>query len=451
MLVDGLPFDHYHTPMIDKQKTNTHYPDPRAICAHALQGVYERRIGLDTALHAQEGYHQLESRDRAFARLLCATTLRRTGQIDLVLTKFLEKPPHGFAHAVLRSGVAQILFLGTPPHAAVNSSVNLLKTRKKTKGYSGLINAVLRRVIEKGPAILATTRPLDNIPGWLRESWFRTYGRPAVRRFAQILTQDPPLDLQLKDQSTQNVKHWAEILGAEILPDQTLRLAKTAQIENLKGFGDGEWWVQDTAASLPVKLLGDIKGKTVLDMCAAPGGKTMQLSAGGALVTALDKSGSRLGLIEQNLKRTKLHAELIAADATEWSSGREFDIVLLDAPCSATGTFRRHPDVIHNKTQRDVKSLVALQKRLLSAATHQVKPGGTLGFCTCSLEAREGEEQIAKFMKNRPEFRLNSELSISVIGANGALTREGFVRMCPDMLFDKGGMDGFFIAMFTRC
>lgn len=428
-------------------------PDTRAreVAANALQSIYERGLPLDTALNEDDTIKSLSARDRAFTRLLCATTLRRTGQIDLVLKPFLQKKPLGFAYAVLRMGVAQILFLGTPAHASVHTSVELVKMRKKTKGYSPLVNAVLRKVIKQGAKIRATTRPMDNIPGWLKESWLRSYGPASVRRFAQVLCQDPPLDIQLKNTERRSLNNWAEKLNAEILPDKTLRLSKTAPVERLDGYESGEWWVQDTAASLAVKCLGDFEGKTALDMCAAPGGKTMQLCANGAKVTALDKSRSRLARVGRNLERVGLQAELIHTDATSWNAQNTFDIVILDAPCSATGTFRRHPDVIHNKSQRHVKSLVATQKLLLNEAIRRVNSGGTLIYCTCSLETREGEEQISKFMKNRPEFRLNSSLDLTSIGAEGAQTREGYLRLTPDMMLQKGGMDGFFIAVFTRC
>lgn len=443
----------------------------RYCAARAVQQVLETRIALDQALMGQALYEQLEARDRAFARLIAATTLRRMGQIDKVLAPFVKKEPPAYVQSVLRTGAAQILFLGTPAHAAVGASVALLKRSKKTIRASGMANAVLRRLSEQKDSLLAQTRPLDNIPPWLAKTWQEAYGAQATRSMAQMLAQDPPLDLSLKTANPDlekpdtespdtdgsvDVKNWAEKLGATILPTNTLRLDKIGDVRALAGFDEGVWWAQDISASLPVKVLGDIKGKRVLDMCAAPGGKTMQLCAAGADVVAIDKSEARMARVQENLTRTGLAATLIVGDAARWrdednTKGGGFDCVVLDAPCSATGVFRRRPDVMYTKSPADVASLMRVQEKLLLSASRHVKVGGDLIYCTCSLQPEEGELQIHKFMKNRANFRLNPILENFVLPHPEIAREDGFLRVLPHYLEENGGMDGFFIARFTRC
>jgi 16S rRNA (cytosine967-C5)-methyltransferase len=424
----------------------------RYVAARSLQAVFEQGLPLDQALAETALFKQLEGRDRAFARLIAATVLRRLGQIDAVLAPFLKKAPTPYALAILRTGAAQILFLNTPPHAAVGAAVALLKRSKKTINMAGMANAVLRRVSEQGEDLLAKTDILDNIPKWLRDNWMTAYGEPASREMAETLSQEPPLDLSVKE----NPQEWAEKLDAEHLPGGTLRRQKIGDVTSIPGFKEGAWWVQDISASLPVKLLGNVKDARVLDLCAAPGGKTMQLAALGAEVVALDKNTSRIGFIRENLKRTNLNAEIIAADAANWRdpaqrSGGSFDHVLLDAPCTATGTFRRRPDVLHRKKPVDVDHLTRVQERLFLASARHVKKGGTLIYCVCSLQTREGEDQVAKFLKNRSDFRLIPVLPNEVFALEAAITPQGCVRMLPGFLGDRGGVDGFFIARFTRC
>lgn len=424
----------------------------RYVSARAVQDVLEKKIPLDQALSLQALFSQLEFRDRAFARLIAATTLRRMGQIDKVLSPFIKKAPPTYVMAVLRTGAAQMLFLDTPPHAAVGAGVALLKRSNKTVRAAGMANAVLRRVSEQGQALLAETRPLDNLPNWLKLSWGNAYGAGATRAMANALAQDPPLDLSVQG----DVEEWAEKLEAQVLPTGTLRREKIGDVTKLPGFHEGAWWAQDIAASLPVKLLGDVKGQRILDLCAAPGGKTLQLAAGGAEVTALDKNEGRLGRLHENLARTKLKAEVVIGDVIKWRDpqnpkGGGFDAVILDAPCSATGTFRRRPDVLYAKSPADVASLTRLQEKLLLAASRHVRPGGTLIYCTCSLETAENEAQIAKFMRNRANFRLNPVLETEVPTLPETINADGCVRALPHFLQEKGGMDGFFVARFTRC
>ncbi len=455
-----------HPPNTPKRNKPQH--GARYVAAHALRDVLCNATPLDLAISNQALFAQLERRDRAFSRLIAATVLRRLGQIDKVLAPFLKKTPPDLALAVLRCGAAQILFLQTPPYAAVNGSVALLRRSKKTAHMAGLANAVLRRVGEQGAELLAQTRTLDNIPAWLQASWQGAYGDVAVVAMADMLVREPPLDLTIKP----------GIPGPNgvILPGGTVRLDKAGDIRGLPGYEDGNWWVQDISAALPVRVLmdfvGDLKGKSVLDMCAAPGGKTLQLAAYGANVTALDKNPERLERVQENLDRTGLSAKIVAGDGVKWRppdanpdtspdtnhGNQGFDCVILDAPCTATGTFRRRPDVLQTKTAQNVDSLARLQEKLLTAAARHVRPGGMLIYCTCSLQAREGEGQIDKFLQKRTDFRHNSLLETNTVKRISAMTdtttksaRNGALRILPHFLHEKGGMDGFFIAAFTRC
>ena len=433
-------------------KTDTRIPDnnaliSRRVAAFAVKEVLENNNPLEQVLAGQEDYQSLEPRDRAFARLIAATTFRRMGQIDAALKPFVRQRPTKLVYAALQTATAQLLYLGTPPHAAVGETVAMLKSRGSSKGFANMANAVLRNVVDQGPKLAGAQPPKVNIPGWLRGEWERVYGRQAGRKMAAQLMKDPILDLSVKSDAA----GWAKKLGGIQMGAETVRLNKIGDVTALEGFEEGEWWAQDIAASLPVQILGDVKGKRVLDLCAAPGGKTMQLAAKGAIVTAVDKSEGRLKRLEQNLTRAKLTADIICTDALEWEPDHaDFDIVLVDAPCSATGTFRRHPDVLYNKTPKDVANLVRLQDKLLPKAAEYVRPGGTLLYCTCSLQPVEGQPRVDKFLQNVPDFRLIPILEVpSLVLPEGTFFKGG-VRSLPYYLEDKGGMDGFFIAQLVR-
>ncbi len=442
----------------------------RLFAARAVQLVLRDKVTLEAAFEMQVGYNDLDGRDRAFARLIAATTFRRWGQISAVLKPMLSSKPPVFVMAILETAVAQILFLDTGPHAAVSEAVNVLKASGSTRGFSGLTNAVLRRVAGEGKALAGATAPSGNFPRWLTNSWEKAYGRVTVRKIALQLIKDPPLDLSVKS----DPQGWADKLGGIVLPTGSVRLPKIGDVTALEGFGEGEWWAQDIAASLPVKVLAEgleLSGKRVLDMCAAPGGKTMQLANLGADVTAIDISEKRLGRLHENLARTKLEAQVIAADGRYWKGSKaeegpvseekvseekdneskaQFDAVLLDAPCSATGTFRRHPDVLFNKAHTDIGKLASLQDKLMLAMADRVAPGGQLIYCVCSLQPDEGAPRIQHFLKNRTDFRLNPVLEDSSLQGLGVVTPEGFVRSLPHYLGTEGGMDGFFIARLVR-
>lgn len=423
-------------------------PSARLCAAYAVQHVLRDQEQLDFALSRQPDYSELSPRDRAFARLISATVFRRIGQIDAALKPFVKRTPAPLPHAVLRTGAAQLLFLKTPIHAAVGESVALLKGSPKTRAYSGMVNAVLRKVAEQGHASAASVPPSANIPGWIRASWEKAYGKPAMRRMAAELAKEPPLDIYVKN----DAERWAEALEGSILSSHVLRRESAGRVSDLPGFGEGEWWVQDIAASLPVTGLGDVTGNTVLDMCAAPGGKTLQLVAAGAQVTALDKSPERMERVRENLARTKLSAEIITQDALEWaeSTERQYDIVMLDAPCSATGTYRRHPDVLQNRTPKDVGSLVRLQKRLIKSGLKCLKPGGLFLYCTCSLQPEEGEGQIDFILQTSPDLALAPFTDMELRKPADFMHESGYMRILPHSIGESGGADGFFAVLFQK-
>ncbi len=418
----------------------------RAAARRLLHVVLGRRVPLDQAIENDASLRALEPRDRAFARLLLATVLRRLGQIDAALAACLAKPLPRNAETVrnaLRLGAAQILFLGTPAHAAVATSVALIPGRFGR--MKGLANAVLRRLAREGGALIARQDAgALNTPAWLWARWLDFFGAEVCRKIALAHLVPPPLDLTVRDAP----EAWAERLGGRVLPTGTVRLSEAGGIAELAGYDEGAWWIQDAAAALPVKMLGDIAGRTVVDLCAAPGGKTAQLIAAGARTIAVDRSAARLARLKENLSRLDLKAECIVADAAQWTPPAPADVVVLDAPCSATGTIRRHPDIPHGKTADDIARLAETQGRLFAAAARMVAPGGLLLYCVCSLEAEEGAAQVERFLAQHPSFRL--EPARPLPGADEFLTPEGVLRTLPCDWPEWGGLDGFFAALLRR-
>jgi 16S rRNA (cytosine967-C5)-methyltransferase len=421
----------------------------RAIALELLSSVLDRRVALDDALEAHRDLKLLAARDRGFVRVLVATTLRRLGQLDALIGACLRQPlaaDRPLAQHILRLGAVQLVFLGTPAHAAVDGAVALAEAGP-ARGLKGLINAVLRRLAREGAAMAAAQDAARlNLPGWIWESWTASYGEDATRAIADVLTRDPPLDLTVRA----DPDRWAAALDGVVLPTGTVRRATGGEIERLPGFADGAWWVQDAAAALPARLLGDVAGRRVADLCAAPGGKTAQLAAAGAHVIAIDRAPRRLERVRANLQRLALEAEIVAADGATWQADTPLDAVLIDAPCSATGAARRHPDVLHLKTPDDVGRLAALQDRLLDNAVRQLRTGGTLVYCTCSLEAAEGPTRIERLLASGAPVARRPIDSAEIGGLDALITRDGDLRTLPNHLAEQGGMDGFYAARLTR-
>jgi len=422
----------------------------RRVALDVARAVLERGRALDDALEAAADFPRLAPRDRGFCRYLLATLCRRLPEIDAALARLLAKPlpeKAPFARMTLRLGAAQILFLETPPHAAVSTSVDLLPPREQ--GFKGLVNAVLRRLAREGRALAGDDAARANAPPWLLRRWTQVYGEAAALAIARQHLAEPPLDLTPKVAA--EAPAYAEKLGASMLPIGTLRLPPGAgDVTKLPGFAEGAWWVQDAAAALPAALLGAQAGEAVADLCAAPGGKTLQLAAVGAAVTGVDLSAERLKRLKENLQRTGLKAEAIAADVTTWQPGRRFRRVLLDAPCSSTGTLRRHPDIALHREPEDLLPLVALQARLLRAAAALLDPGGTLVYAVCSLEPEEGPEQVQAFLAEYPGFARAPIAAAEVGGLAELITGEGDLRTLPCHLADAGGMDGFYACRLIR-
>jgi 16S rRNA (cytosine967-C5)-methyltransferase len=420
----------------------------RRVALSVLDRVLRARQPFDDTLAGHGDFLRLAPRDRAFVRLLVATTLRRLGEIDAALGRLMDKPLVPRAHlvrGVLRLAVAQLAFLGTPAHAAVDTAVSLAATLE-SGAYKALVNAVLRRSAREGEGLWQGADRLRlNVPAWLWDSWRAAYGEDTARAIAAAHLVEAPLDITARSDAAS----WAERLEGRLLPSGTVRRAAGGRIEELPGYAEGAWWVQDAAAALPARLLGDVAGLRVVDLCAAPGGKTLQLAAAGARVTAVDVSAKRLRRVAENLERTGLAAELVAADGATWRPESPPDAVLLDAPCSATGTLRRHPDIAWLKSGDDVERLAAVQARLLDSAIAMVKPGGLVVYAVCSLQPQECHERVAAVVAQGTVQRVPLA-SADVPGLPQAITPDGDLRTLPSMWADWSGLDGFYAARLRR-
>ncbi len=406
-----------------------------------LSTVLQKRRPLDAGLDQLAG---LPTRDAGFARALVSESLRHMGALDAVLRKFIAKPlaPHkaGAAGEILLLGACELLILKVAAHAAVDAANQLAAKDAKAVHFKPLINAVLRKVAKEGEAVLSgLDRERLSTPDWLWTRWTAQYGAGTARLIARAHQQAAPIDIVLKS---------ADAPPGETLFGPVRRLSDPGRIEELEGFSQGAWWVQDAAASLPASLLGDVAGQKVIDLCAAPGGKTMQLAARGALVTAVEIDAARAERIRENLTRTKLEAEIVQADARDFHATAP--LVLIDAPCTATGTIRRHPDLPWIKGAADVTVSAAAAYEILVSGAAMVEPGGLLVFAVCSLEREEGEEQIAVFLAAHPEFSRAPITADEVFGHSEWITPEGDLRTLPCHFSDKGGMDGFYAARLRR-
>lgn len=417
-------------------------PARRAALA-ILSSVLQKRRPLDAGLDQLAG---LAMRDAGFARALVSETLRHMGALDAVLRRFVAKPlsPHkaGAASEILLLGACELLILKVPPHAAVDAANQLAAKDPKAVHFKPLVNAVLRKVAKEGTDILSSLdRERLSTPDWLWSRWAAQYDAGTARLIARAHQHAAPVDIVLKSPD-------AAFPSSEPLFGTARRLTDPGRIEDLPGFAEGDWWVQDAAATLPVHLLGDVKGKRVIDLCAAPGGKTMQLAALGAQVTAVEIDAPRAARIRENLSRTKLAAEIVEADARDVKTTAPF--VLIDAPCTATGTIRRHPDLPWIKSAADVTVSAGAAYEILESGASLVEPGGLLVFAVCSLEREEGEEQIAAFLAEHRDFSRLPITPDDVFGHSEWITPDGDLRTLPCHLSDVGGMDGFYAARLKR-
>lgn len=425
----------------------------RMAAFNILHQVLGQKKMLDSVLEREQSFLQLPQRDRGFVRMMVATVLRRRGQLDDLIAKALNKgenPRPESLKWVLYLGITQILFMDVANHAAVDTSVTLV-SHLGMEGKKGFVNAILRRMPAEGKEWLSKQDPaILNVPDWLYKPWITSYGAVRAKDIALASLEEAALDITVKDKTKR--EEWAEKLNAIILPTGSLRRGHGGHVTDFSGFEAGEWWVQDASSAVPARLFGDIAGKTVLDLCAAPGGKTMQLAAAGAHVVALDRSASRMATLTENLNRVGLSGKVqtIIEDGSVWKSSKLFTHILLDAPCTATGTIRRHPDLLSLKNEKDQAGLESIQQRLLDNAVNLLEIGGMLIYCTCSLQKEEGEAQIERFLLLNGNFRRIPVRREELGGLDGIINSEGDIRLLPQHLKDQGGMDGFFVSRMQR-
>ena len=416
----------------------------RRAAAALLAGVLDDGLTLAEQASDAGPLARLAPSERARAQALAATTLRHLGRIDALLAGYLQKRTPSAATNALRLAAAEVHLDGIAPHAAVDGAVRLVRGGKGGDRLAGLVNAVARRAAADAAGWQAAAEA--PLPAWIAAPVAAAWGDATLAAIADAHRRLAPLDLTLRRPET--AVEWAGRLDAEVLPTGSLRLRGRPQISALPGYETGDWWVQDAAAAVPARLLGEVAGRRVLDLCAAPGGKTLQLAAAGARVTALDLSEPRLARLRDNLARTGLAAEIVAADALAWAPEAGFDAILLDAPCTATGTIRRHPDLPHVRGGRDVEALTALQRQFLARAWGWLAPGGRLVTCVCSLLPAEGEDQAARFRAATPDLRA---VRPAAPGLDPSwIDAEGGLRLRPDYWPERGGMDGFYVAAFEK-
>ncbi len=475
----GVPPQRRQTELVASQRVSqqpVHRPPgfvPRAAAVRVVAEVVYQRRALDDALDrafSLDIYRGMEQRDRAFSRLIVVTVLRRYGELDAVVRSFIDKPlpeNQGLLWPILLCATAQLLCLDTPPHAAISLAVEQTRADGGARRFDKLVNAVLRKVSVQGAAKLATLDgPRLNTPDWAWKRWVEAYGESQAHAIAAANLTEAALDISVKSDPA----GWAERLAAGsagqfadgsaehfkavVLPTGSVRVKNRGRIEDMPGYSEGAWWVQDAAAGLPGRLLGNVTGQAIADLCAAPGGKTAELIVAGANVTAVDVSASRMSRLAENLARLQLTADLVTADVTVWAPDRLFDAVLLDAPCTASGTIRRHPDILRLKRATDPAQLAALQARLLTAASKLVRPGGLLVYCSCSLEPEEGSQQAAQFLSANPNFTREPVRADEIGGLAEAISVDGDLRTLPTHLKmddpEMSGLDGFYAARFRR-
>ncbi|MBL0374133.1 MFS transporter [Rhizobium sp. KVB221] len=423
----------------------------RAAAVKIMSAVIGQKTPLDGMLddhHGNPAFSVLSLQDRALVRAILNSGLRHLTWIDAIFNSYLDKPlPEGASHLrhILSVAATQILFLDVPDHSAVDIAVEQARRDPRSSRFANLVNALLRRLgREKHDVLEGVSKAVSPLPAWYEKRLVATYGKETTAAIAEAYLKLAPIDLTVKS----DPQHWADTLGGTVLPTGTVRLDKfDGAVTELTGFADGVWWVQDAAAAIPARLLGDIKGKRVADLCAAPGGKTAQLIVQGANVTAVEQSASRIKRMKSNFDRLGLTAEIVNARLEEYEPAEPFDAVLLDAPCSSTGTIRRHPDVLWTKGVDDIETLARVQYNLLVSAFALVRPGGTIVFSNCSLDRLEGEEVVEKFLRANPNAERAPIAKQDWPGLEEAITELGEIRTTPATL---GGMDGFFAAVIRR-
>ena len=415
---------------------------PRQAAVQILNGVMTEHKQLSELIQSDE-FQALAPEDRARSQRLATHTLRHVGRADRALRPHLAKLPAVEVLNILRLGLVEIAGMGAPAYAVVNDLVSICSASNQTRPYKGLINAVLRKAVADETGKWDKS-PVQMLPKWLRNPLREAYGNGPIMAIETAHMRGAPVDLTV----TGDLETWASTLGGTPLANGSLRLGEIGQISTLEGFAEGKWWVQDAAAAWPAAALALTPGETVLDVCAAPGGKTMQMAAKGGVITALDISANRMERVAENLARTQLAAELVVANILYWQDPRQFDAVLLDAPCSATGTIRRHPDLPFAKDGTGISELIELQTQMLNAAAGRVKPGGKLVFCTCSLIPDEGEVQAENFLREHKDFTADTGLPQGMDPA--WRTQEGGFRLRPDYWSELGGMDGFYLIRMNR-
>ena len=428
----------------------------RLVAQTAVISVVENHLPLSDWFEgpaAETLIFSMEARDIALARSIALTTLRHLGSLRQAVARFLERGiprKSGPLEIVLLISAAQILYMDVPDHAAVDLAVRLARMDRNAGGFAGLANGVLRNIIRARAELLHTDPLKFDTPQWLAQSWIQTYGLATAQKIAQANATEPTLDLTVKSDAA----GWAKRLGGHILPTGSVRLEQHQPIAELEGYAAGEFWVQDSAASLPARLLATMPGERVADLCAAPGGKTAQLALTGADVTAFDRSAHRLKRVSENLARLKLPAKIVVVDLVEAKvEAPLFDAVLLDAPCTATGTIRRHPDVARVKQPEDVIALADIQRQMLDKAFDMLKPGGRLVYCVCSLQEEEGPAQIRDFLARNPGMQ-RLPISVNEVGLAEIITPDGDLRTLPHHLSGQtarlSGLDGFYAARLQR-
>ncbi len=418
-----------------------------------LSQIIDRKNALDVSIDRSSEYVALEKRNRAFVRMLLSTCIRRMGQID-DLINFAQQRPDALKTPIIRNilrlGITQMFFMDVPNHASVDTSVRLAEMMGMDK-QKNFVNAILRKLTRDGKGRLdKQDAPRLNTPEWLLKIWIDDYGLSTAANIAKANMQEAALDITVKDKN--EISDWCKILDANKLATGSLRRITRGSVRELNGFEDGKWWVQDAAAAIPATLFGDIKDKHVIDMCAAPGGKTMQLASMGADVTAIDRSAKRLKRVEENMLRINItdKVKIETADAAAWKPKDAPKYILLDAPCSATGTIRRHPDNVYLKSEADIKRLCIIQERLLNHAANIIEKNGIIIYCTCSLQKAEGEHQVEKFLKSHPDFSRKIITPQEIGEHKEFIDDNGDIRILPSMLPEQGGIDGFFISRLEK-